>query len=552
MTSSTLAYKGGTYEGELNAQKIPHGQGILKYSNGDSYKGQWQNGRPHGKGVAKGTVDATKANTYKKYAQAAYHQNAEVAQGEFTYDGEWKEGKMHGTGMYTFPNGDFYDGEWVNSVAQGTGMYIWQSTGNRYQGFWRNMMKHGTGTYCFKDGTKFDGVWCNDKRHGKGTETFANGNRFEGYWVNDKRHGIGYFTIQKSKENKRRSLKGSGSGSNRGSGLGASGYVIYEQVWEHGVKKSEKELDSFPSTFPEPPIELKDTEDLALEALDKAIANNKLEIDNVFVEGLIQWPDDNWKMIEELFITAFKVKHEASYHKSLYNKLQELEKGYHKAKELQALTDKLTVALEAGNKANMIHALGEVNKALQIDEDLPSEDVNDDILKMQVEVKIQKITSDIQELNNCNKADADELLAGKDFKARFEEYSQLLTELEKKTFRTDSSIATAKLHATSVGTQVKPEHPNYEDLAKIVALNLSRLREFVQQFAQEKLDSNGKPTDEKQKQKKMALLERIQERFKTTIVNLQDKASICGASPSSIIERSNRVIKALQIDVATN
>jgi hypothetical protein len=30
-----------------------------------------------------------------------------------TYEGEWRNGKKHGTGRYTFANEDFYEGEFV-------------------------------------------------------------------------------------------------------------------------------------------------------------------------------------------------------------------------------------------------------------------------------------------------------------------------------------------------------------------------------------------------------------------------------------------------------
>lgn len=121
-----ISYRGGTYEGEINSQKLPHGSGTLKYTNGDYYKGQWEQGKPHGKGQAKGTIDEKKAALWKKFTTAAVSiTTPDVSQGEFTYDGEWKDGKMHGQGMYTFPNGDMYDGEWQNNVATGTGMYMY-------------------------------------------------------------------------------------------------------------------------------------------------------------------------------------------------------------------------------------------------------------------------------------------------------------------------------------------------------------------------------------------------------------------------------------------
>lgn len=46
----TIDYLGGKYEGELK-NNLPHGKGILKWSSGDEYRGQWQNGKMTGLGI---------------------------------------------------------------------------------------------------------------------------------------------------------------------------------------------------------------------------------------------------------------------------------------------------------------------------------------------------------------------------------------------------------------------------------------------------------------------------------------------------------------------
>jgi len=120
-----ISFRSGTYEGELDEHKLPHGNGQWKAPNGDIYKGQWKNGKPHGKGIAKGSIDDKKSAAYKKFIHNVYSVDSEVQKGEYNYDGEWVNGKMSGTGMYTYPNGDFYDGEWQNNLANGTGMYMY-------------------------------------------------------------------------------------------------------------------------------------------------------------------------------------------------------------------------------------------------------------------------------------------------------------------------------------------------------------------------------------------------------------------------------------------
>ena len=49
---TTLTFPNGNrYEGEINENQRPHGQGKMTYSNGDTYAGEWKDGLKHGHGV---------------------------------------------------------------------------------------------------------------------------------------------------------------------------------------------------------------------------------------------------------------------------------------------------------------------------------------------------------------------------------------------------------------------------------------------------------------------------------------------------------------------
>ena len=63
----------GTYDGEVNSENKPHGQGEMTHNDGSVYKGNWNNGRKNGDGMF----------SYKNGN---------------TYDGEWIDDKMHGRG----------------------------------------------------------------------------------------------------------------------------------------------------------------------------------------------------------------------------------------------------------------------------------------------------------------------------------------------------------------------------------------------------------------------------------------------------------------------
>jgi hypothetical protein len=80
----------------------------LNYSDGSSYKGDINNGMPHGKGLM-------------SWADGS------------TYDGEWLNGVQHGFGKYTWANGTHYVGEWFEGRMHGTGALTYD-TGEVEQG----------------------------------------------------------------------------------------------------------------------------------------------------------------------------------------------------------------------------------------------------------------------------------------------------------------------------------------------------------------------------------------------------------------------------------
>ena len=99
----------GRYEGEFKDGK-PHGQGIMKYANGDVYDGRWAADCKSGKGTM-------------KYA------NGDV------YDGYWMDDRRYFSdtirdmfgckrsdrSIMKYANGDVYDGEWAADEKEGRG-----------------------------------------------------------------------------------------------------------------------------------------------------------------------------------------------------------------------------------------------------------------------------------------------------------------------------------------------------------------------------------------------------------------------------------------------
>lgn len=78
------------------------------------------------------------------------------------YEGEYKEGKKHGKGKMKYPNGDVYDGNYINGVKSGKGTYSFNN-GDKYIGNFVKDKKEGMGEYFFADGRYYKGEFRNNQ-----------------------------------------------------------------------------------------------------------------------------------------------------------------------------------------------------------------------------------------------------------------------------------------------------------------------------------------------------------------------------------------------------
>ena len=130
------------YKGEVKREYIIFGDyiregvGILTYSDGDKYVGEWKDGQKNGQG----TYTWSNGNKYL---------------------GEYKDGKFHGQGTLTFPpDGGGYVGEFKDGEYHGQGTYT-SPDGNKYVGEWKDNSKWNI-TFYLKNGTIHE-KWVNGK-----------------------------------------------------------------------------------------------------------------------------------------------------------------------------------------------------------------------------------------------------------------------------------------------------------------------------------------------------------------------------------------------------
>ena len=168
----TFKFNGNSYEGEWKDGKM-HGKGTYKSADGYSYEGEYKYGWRNGKGISK------------------------YPDGSVEYDGEYKHDLVHGKGTHNYVNGDVYTGEYRAGKQHGKGVMTYANK-DIYDGHWKDGHKDGQGKMKQVNGDVYEGEFSNDKMHGKGTYTYAAGilSKSIGEWKDGKKCGLFEDTVR--------------------------------------------------------------------------------------------------------------------------------------------------------------------------------------------------------------------------------------------------------------------------------------------------------------------------------------------------------------------
>lgn len=192
-----------TYKGSFDPETgAIHGQGSIKFSNGETYEGNFIQGFLHGYGVYK-----WKNAIYKGYfvngtkdGYGEYSSDEPFDAGAYKYDrynGEFKNDLFNGVGALFLGNKIIYIGNFVDDLRGGYGILasgvsgIFGEDGDRgfIKGQWKNSV-HGIGSKVYADGSSYEGLYKNGDRHGMGKLNYPSEKKSQvGYFVDGELEG---------------------------------------------------------------------------------------------------------------------------------------------------------------------------------------------------------------------------------------------------------------------------------------------------------------------------------------------------------------------------
>lgn len=112
-----------------------------------------------------------------------------------TYEGNWVDGKKSGQGTYVWKNGDKYIGAWEDNKRNGVGKMIY-SNGTQYEGEWVANKPQGDGVMHYKNKDVYSGLFKDGQPNGQGKMNYANGDRYSGRWQAGQLSGPGVYFLK--------------------------------------------------------------------------------------------------------------------------------------------------------------------------------------------------------------------------------------------------------------------------------------------------------------------------------------------------------------------
>jgi len=184
--SNRINYPNGDYYiGEIKNNK-PNGKGKMFRANGNWEEGVFVNGDMHGQG-------ASYNGYHKRNDRGQYNYGKRTGKGVMTwsdgdrYEGEWNENGANGKGQYKFANGSWQNGTFLDGKLHGRGTRYDVDNRRKTTGNFDGDKLNGNVEYLWDNGDSFKGrAYANAYDYISGTYIYKNGKREKGEFYNGK------------------------------------------------------------------------------------------------------------------------------------------------------------------------------------------------------------------------------------------------------------------------------------------------------------------------------------------------------------------------------
>ena len=183
-TAAVYYASGARYEGMVNGAGLPEGKGTMFGTAGNSWIGEYKNGRANGEGYAIRPRGGKLIGSMENFVAEGHFIDINDEPGGGKYVGMVSDTAREGHGVLETAFGYTYEGEFHRNEMHGSGVRNFHN-GDKYEGQSRDGFIEGFGTMKFADGWKYEGLWSKDKKNGKGSLELAGWGKFAGTWIND-------------------------------------------------------------------------------------------------------------------------------------------------------------------------------------------------------------------------------------------------------------------------------------------------------------------------------------------------------------------------------
>jgi predicted RNA-binding Zn-ribbon protein involved in translation (DUF1610 family) len=171
------------------SNSLSDGYGEYYWTNGNIYKGNWENGKRAGEGEY-----IAEDFTYKgSFADNQFNGLGQYTTEDFTYLGNFADNLFEGYGEIYWTIGNTYIGNWENGKRVGLGQYTTEVF--TYKGNFADNRFDGYGEMFWANGEIYKGNYVDNKRDGYGEYYWTNGNIYKGNWENGERVGEGEYFV---------------------------------------------------------------------------------------------------------------------------------------------------------------------------------------------------------------------------------------------------------------------------------------------------------------------------------------------------------------------